>query len=189
MRHGFKAHAERIARAAREEAGLGPLDPLDARTYAERKGIYVLEFDELVLPSVIKHQLLVADSESWSGMTIKEDGAKAIIINPSHAAERQVSTIMHEVAHIVLNHVAVRVDVSATGILLVSEFSEDDEAEADWLAGTLLLPRDALRQHRQRGQTIAQIAAIFGVSIQLCEWRIRMTGVDVQMRRTRTAAY
>jgi hypothetical protein len=46
---------------------------------------------------------------------------------------------------------ATRVDFGPDGILLVSESSEDDEAEADWLAGALLLPRDALMACRNRG--------------------------------------
>jgi Zn-dependent peptidase ImmA (M78 family) len=91
---------------------------------------------------------------------------------------------MHELAHIRLGHVATRVDVGPDGILLVSEFSQDDEDEADWLAGALLLPRDALRHLRGLGQSAEDIARHFGVSKQLCEWRLRMTGVDIQLRRS-----
>lgn len=188
MRHGFKAQAERIASAARQELGLKPLDPLDAVRYADHVGVLVLDIQSLDISAQAKRQLLVVDSESWSGMTIKEAGVAAVIVNPSHAPERQASTLMHEIAHIVLKHVAVRVEVSPTGILLVSEYSEEDEGEADWLAGTLLLPRDALKHYRQLGMSVAQIGKRFGASIQMCEWRIRMTGVDVQMRRAQAGA-
>jgi Zn-dependent peptidase ImmA (M78 family) len=90
---------------------------------------------------------------------------------------------MHELAHIRLGHVATRVDVGPAGILLVSEYSEEDESEADWLASALLLPRDALHYFRGRGQTSEQIARHYGVSQQLCEWRLRMTGIEIQIRR------
>lgn len=122
-------------------------------------------------------------------MTIKEAGIMAIIVNPSHAPERQSSTMMHEISHIILKHVAVRVDLSQTGIMLVSEYSEDDEGEADWLAGTLLLPRDTIKHYRELGMTSTQIARLFGVSNQMCEWRIRMTGIEVQMRRSKASAH
>jgi hypothetical protein len=68
-------------------------------------------------------------------MTIKQGPLTGIVVNPSHGPERQASSIMHELARVVLNHIATRVDVSQTGILLVSEYSEEDEGEADWLAG------------------------------------------------------
>src|SRR5260221_6816755 len=35
---------------------------------------------------------------------------------------------------------------------------------------------------RERAST-AQIASSYGTSDQLCEWRLRMTGVDLQLRR------
>jgi Zn-dependent peptidase ImmA (M78 family) len=75
----------------------------------------------------------------------------------------------------------------AAGILLVSEYSADDEDEANWLAGALLLPRDALKHCREKGWPAARIIAHFGVSPDQYNWRIRMTGVDVQMRRSRAS--
>ena len=81
----------------------------------------------------------------------------------------------------------VRVDVSSAGILLVSEYSEDDEEEANWLSGALLLPRDALKHYRGKNWSPARIMALFGVSQDMYNWRIRMTGVEVQMRRARVS--
>jgi hypothetical protein len=77
----------------------------------------------------------------------------------------------------------VRVDVSATGVLLLSEYSDESEAEADWLMAAMLLPRDVLMGCPRRGDSVSDIACAFGTSEQLCEWRLRMTGVDVQLRR------
>jgi len=65
----------------------------------------------------------------------------------------------------------------------MSDYSEDAEAEADWLAAAMLLPRDVLIARRRRGDSISAIAEAFGVSDPLCEWRVRMTGVDVQLKR------
>ena len=183
MRHGFKAKAERLALDARHQLSIGPTDPLDGFRYAAYLGIGILRFDELRLSERARRQLLVVDPDSWSGMTIKVDGRTDILINPSHVTERRHSTLTHELSHIILGHVPTRVDLGPEGILLVSEYSEDDEAEADWLSAALLLPRDALMQCRNEGLTNTMIAKRYSVSGQLCEWRIRMTGIDVQLRR------
>jgi Zn-dependent peptidase ImmA (M78 family) len=117
-------------------------------------------------------------------MTLKEGDVIGVVVNPSHAQTRQCNNLMHELAHIELKHVPTRVDISATGSLLLSDYSEDQEQEADWLAGALLLPRTTLLTLRGRGRTIEQIAVAYGVSTALCDWRLKMTGVDHQLRRS-----
>jgi Zn-dependent peptidase ImmA (M78 family) len=183
VRHGFKAHAERLSVKAREELGLTLSAPLDPWIYANHLGVLVLDFRELDLSPECCQRLLDVDRDSWSGMTIREAETTAILVNPSHARSRQSSTLMHELAHFMLKHVPVRVDVSPSGMLLLSEYSDEGEAEADWLASALLLPRDILMRYRRRGDSVFQIASAFGTSEQLCEWRLRMTGVDIQLRR------
>jgi Zn-dependent peptidase ImmA (M78 family) len=183
VRHGFKAQTERLSEQARKTLGLDRTERLDPWLYAKHVGVIVIEFSELDISKNHLEQLLRIDGESWSGMTIKERGVIGIVINPTHAHGRQSSTLMHELAHVLLKHVPTRVDISASGLLLLSEYSEDAEAEADWLAGALLLPRDTLFNCRRRGDSIAQIATAFGTSEQLCEWRVRMTGVDLQLSR------
>jgi Zn-dependent peptidase ImmA (M78 family) len=183
VRHGFKAQAERLSAQARQALGVAPAAPLAPWLYAAHIGVVVLSFEEMEVSTHCRNQLLRTDAESWSGMTIKEQGVTAIVINPSHSRGRQSSTLMHELAHVLLKHVPARVDVSAGGMLLLSDYSEDAEAEADWLAAAMLLPRDALVQARRRGDSVADIAAAFGTSEQLCEWRLRMTGVEIQLKR------
>jgi len=90
---------------------------------------------------------------------------------------------MHELAHIELRHSPARVEVSDSGLLLLSDYSDEQEQEADWFAAALLLPRDGLIRLRSGRKTAAEIAAYYGVSEPLCQWRLRMTGVETQMRR------
>lgn len=141
-----------------------------------------MDFSTLELSARDIAQLTLMDADSWSGMTIKEGQATAIILNPSHPKTRQCSTLMHELAHLDLGHVPARVDVSPAGLLLLSEYDEAQEEEADWLAGTLLLPRQALMYFRRRGSNAREIAERFGVSEDMCVWRLRMTGVEAQLR-------
>ena len=109
----------------------------------------------------------------------------AVVLNPTHAKARQRSTLMHEISHIHLKHIGSRVDVSVDGLLLVSDFSREQEDEADWLAGALLAPRDALLLARKAGKSAQQICHDYGISNELCAWRLRMTGIDAQVQRGR----
>jgi len=186
LRRGFKALAERNALAARSALGRGPLDPLDAWEYARYLNVVVVNFASLGLSEDAVQQLTVTDQSSWSAMTLKDDGITLIVLNPSHAPSRQPNNLMHELAHIELDHQPARVDVSETGVLLLSDYSDDQELEADWHAGALLVPRDGLLEMRAQGASTADIASHFGVSEALCQWRLRMTGVDAQMRRRRS---
>lgn len=184
MRRGFKAQAERIGEQARADLGLDALSPLDPWIYAERLGFITLDIRELGLSAKYLAQLLEKDSDSWSGMTLQEGSLIGIVLNPSHSHARQAATLAHELAHQALKHVPSHVTVSETGLMLLSEYSDESESEADWLGAAILLPRDALFAKRRSGLSVSQIAFEYGTSDQLCEWRLRMTGVDIQLRRS-----
>jgi len=183
LRRGFKTQAERRSAQIRQALKLGPIAPLDPWKYAEHLGVVVLDFASLGLSAKSVRQLTIVDDESWSAMTLKEGNLFGIVLNPAHALTRQRNDLTHELAHIELRHVPARVEVSGTGLLLLSDYSEEQEQEADWHAGALLVPRAGLVQHRARGNAVDDIANYYGISPALCEWRIRMTGVEVQMRR------
>jgi hypothetical protein len=183
LRHGFKALAERSSRAAREALRIDSIAPLDPWAYAAHLGVLVLDFESLELKPNAIEQLTVHDPESWSALTLQEGEVLAIVINPAHVLPRRRVDLTHELAHIELKHTPARVEVSSTGVLLLSDYDDDQEQEADWLAAALLVPREGLVQMRARQETVSQIATHYGVSEKLCEWRLRMTGVDVQMRR------
>lgn len=185
MRRGFKAEAERVAVEVRNRLGLQAMAPVDPWAYAELLGVVVLDFDALGLTPKDAEQLLNVDPESWSGLTLKEGDTHYVVINPAHVRARQVNTMMHELAHIQLKHTPKRVDISVSGLMLLSDYPADQEEEADWLSASVLLPRDALCHYRSIGWSTAEICNHYGVSTQLCDWRLRMTGVNVQLRRRR----
>jgi Zn-dependent peptidase ImmA (M78 family) len=184
VRRGFKTEAEKRAADARRVLKVGLIAPLDPWAYASHVGVIVLDFGALGLSSASVRQLTINDDKSWSAMTIKEGGTLGLVLNPAHAQTRQRNDLMHELAHVELKHTPARVEVSKTGLLLLSDYSEDQEQEADWYAGAMLLPRAGLMHHRLRSKDAREIAEHYGVSPQLCEWRLRMTGVEVQMRRS-----
>lgn len=181
MRRGFKADSERRAVAARSAIGLGSMDPLDPWTYAEHLGVYVLEAADLDMEAQHTQQLLHIDPSSWSGMTLFEEGTHLVVLNTSDSRARRCATLMHELAHILLDHPPADVDISPSGIFLLSDYSAEHEEEADWLGATLLVPEASLLHHRRAGRSILEVAEFFGVSVDLCTWRSRMTGVEKRL--------
>jgi IrrE N-terminal-like domain len=69
--------------------------------------------------------------------------------------------------------------------LALRTYNEEQEQEADWLAGCLLLPRDALLAIRRRRLSDEEICSEYGVSPAMLRFRLNITGVDVQLRRAR----
>lgn len=92
---------------------------------------------------------------------------------------------MHELAHLIIGHKPARLDLTLDGLMILSSYDKQNEDEANWLAAALLLPRDALLLIRRRGMTNDEAAIAFGCSVQMLQFRINTTGVDVQLRRAR----
>lgn len=186
MRRGFKAQAERKSAELRSELSLSGTAPIDPWKLLQGRGIVVWSPEDVPgFGGQSLLQLVEIDADAWSGVTIRCDGQIAIIINSTHPLGRQANTLMHEWAHVELRHKPNRVDTSGDGFLLLSDYPPEHEEEADWLAGAALLPRDALLRSRSSGQPIEQIATNYGVSLELVQWRLRMTGVDRQLRYAR----
>lgn len=182
MKRGFKAQAERTAISVRQELGLGEMDALCPWKYAKHLGIEMLDFDKLGLSEANQNQLITKDPKSWSGMTLRLGEVTGIVLNPKHSIARQKSTLMHELAHFSLKHVPARVEVSASKLMLLSDYSDEQETEADWLGFTMLLPRELLYQLRKDGKSAKQIAKELQISEDVCTYRLRMTGVDIQLK-------
>lgn len=181
MRRGFKADAERRSISVRESLKLSATAALCPWTFAEALGVVVFGADELDLAAEHADQLLQRDPDSWSGMTLHDQGTHVVVLNSSHARTRQTATLMHEMAHITLGHIPAEVTVSPSGLVLLSDYSAEQEDEADWLGAALLLPEAALLQERGGGKSTEAIAESYGVSDALCKWRCRMTGVEKRL--------
>jgi Zn-dependent peptidase ImmA (M78 family) len=72
------------------------------------------------------------------------------------------------------------VDVSEDGLLVLNTFDQIQEEEANWLAGCLLLPRDALMLIRRHGMDLKVAAKRYGVSFDMLRYRTGITGVNYQ---------
>ncbi len=186
MRRGFKAWCETAAEKYRTALGLKPVDLLDPKELAVHLGVIVWRPEDVPeLSKTSLRQLTHHDAGSWSAVTIRHGDTKLTIVNSAHAVTRQRSSISHELAHIILEHEPGRIDLSREGHLLLSSFEKEQEDEADWLSGTLLVPRTGLLMAYQSAQDPRVLANRFGVSENMLNWRLRMTGVATQARRAR----
>lgn len=184
MRRGFKAWCERAADSYRA-ALQTPLDQqLDPEQLANHLGVEVWCPEDVPdMPAESLRHLTEDGRDDWSAVTIRVGKLHLTIVNSSHAVNRQRSSITHELSHIILDHEPSRIDISAAGHLLLNSFDKNQEAEADWLSGTLLVPREGLRKAFASVNDPASLAQRFGVSVDMLQWRIRMTGVAAQARR------
>ena len=187
MRRGFKTWCETAAEKYRTALGLKPVDPLDPKKLAAHLGVIVWRPEDVPeLSNESLRWLTNHDSDSWSAVTIRHDDTKLTIVNSAHAETRQRSSLSHELAHIVLDHEPGRIDLSRDGHLLLSSYEREQEDEAEWLSGTLLVPRDGLLIAYRSTRDPRSLANRFGVSVDMLNWRLRMTGVATQARRARS---
>ena len=185
MRRGFKTWCETTAGNYRTALGLKPEDPLDPENLAAHLGIIVWRPEEVPgLAESSLQQLTNHDSDSWSAVTIRVGDTNLTIVNSAHAPTRQRSSLSHELAHLILDHEPGRIDLSPEGHLLLNSFEREQEEEADWLSGTLLVPRAGLVIAYRSTQDPRKLANRFEVSVDMLNWRLRMTGVVTQAQRT-----
>lgn len=108
-----------------------------------------------------------------------------MIYKPVSSEGRRNNVIMHELSHTILGHDLADACIMDDGSLVPGNFDQNQEDEADWLAGTLLLPRPALMSIRRSRLKDEAACRRYLVSQEMLTWRFRMTGVDYQLARRR----
>jgi hypothetical protein len=187
FRRGFKAWCEETAASVRRDIDLADTDPLRAELVADWLGVPLMSERELAdLPAETAKGLVTTHKSVWSAITVSAGDSHLIIFNSSHSEARRSSDVMHELAHIILNHVPKMSFMDPSKGILIRSFDKDQEDEANWLAATLLLPRAALLLHRVRQTSDQELRRIFGVSAQMLTFRINTTGVERQLSRRRS---
>jgi hypothetical protein len=178
VQRGFKSRCEQTARRYRRKLGVSLEDALPYRRLADDLGVVLWTPSDVPgLDGETARQLSVTDPGSWSAVTIELDARHVIVVNTAQDERRIPNNVVHELAHIILGHAAARVDVSEDGHLWLTTYGRDQENEADWLAASLLLPRDGLLSCFSRRRNVEAIAARFQVSVELARWRLNATGV------------
>jgi hypothetical protein len=183
MRRGFKKEAREIAAGVRAELGLTPFQPLDPWALAAHLDIPVWALSSYTdsIPAASQH-ILHADTAAFSAMLAFLGRRRVVVYNDAHAVVRQSADISHELAHALLVHVP-----QATRDGLGREFDAEQEDEAKWLGGVLLVTDDFCVSCAVGGVNLADAAAAMCVSTQLMQWRFNMSGAIRRLRRRQAA--
>ena len=189
MRRGFKAEAERLAERTRTDMGLRPHEPLDIRQLAKHLNVEVIPADQLVDRARLE-ELERLQPGAFSAATFHlPDGRTVAVYNPYNDPEhtnsdrRTNSDIGHELAHILLDHDVREIQQLAGHTFITC--NPEQEQEATWLAGCLLLPRSLLLREAYAGTSAEAIAAKYQVSEHMARFRLNTSGVLLQARRAR----
>ena len=183
LRRGFKSESERIAERVRAEAHLSTGTQVSPEALAEHLGVELLAGDTLV-PLSRFEELSELQDDAFSACTFPPiDGRTVVVYNPLSSIGRRNSDVAHELAHILLGHELSRVETIGESTFLSCD--PQQEEEAGWLAGCLLLPRELLLREVGRGRSAAAIADKYEVSEDMAVFRINVTGVLRQTRHGR----
>lgn len=109
--------------------------------------------------------------EEFSALTVFDGPRRLIVHNDAHTPGRQANSITHELSHALLMH-----EPRVALVAGCRDCDIDEEDEATWLAGVLLITDDAAMAMARGGYTLAQAAARYGVSESLVQWRLNMSG-------------
>lgn len=181
---GFKSWCENTSEAIRGRLGLQKFEPIEPKQLADYLGVKILYPSEIAgLSADTINYLGSVDGDEWSAVTVSFLNVSVIVINQSHSLSRQSVDIMHELAHIIRAHQPAQHFTNDSGFVIRS-FDKTQEAEADWLAASLLLPRTALYQIAKSGNGADEACTNYHVSKQLLKYRLNVTGLTKQFPRS-----
>jgi Zn-dependent peptidase ImmA (M78 family) len=181
MRRGFKTEAREIAAEVRTELGLTPLDQLDPWALAAHLEIpiWALSSYRPANAWAVEH-LSETETGVFSAMLACQGIRRVIIHNDGHALVRQRADIAHELAHALLLH---KPHPALDG--RPPHYDRTQEEEAKWLGGVLLVTDEYCLVCCRDGLTVAEAALEIGVSKQLMQWRLNMSGARRRVARAR----
>lgn len=174
----FLQRIEAQAAQLRYRAGVGPLDRLDPRQVADRLDLTIATPDDIQAMAPDERANVEAMSPKiWSGSGLPlPDGHLLVLLNPSQTPERANVTVLEEAAHDHLGHEPTSIDTSTSGVPKRT-YNARNEQEAYWTAAAALLPSKAVALAVYKEQSACDLAAAYGVSVELAEFRIKITGL------------
>ncbi|MBA3916445.1 MAG: ImmA/IrrE family metallo-endopeptidase [Acidobacteriales bacterium] len=180
MRRGFKADAEGISAEVRQDLGITATAALPLERACASLGVEVRSAADLIeIDRLAKIEQV--QPGAFSACTFEIGDRRIIVWNPLSSPARTSSDITHELSHILLKHRVQNIHI--VGELTFFGCDPEEEQEANWLAGCLLLPRQLLLTYVRKGMSAEDIADKFAVSVPMVNYRMRVTGVLQQAKR------
>lgn len=178
--HGFKSKAERLALSVRGELGLETHAPFDPHLLAARRGVQIIETNDLLpygFPDAGSRHF--ARNSRVSAAYDVVDGVPFVLLFGRAAPTRRASDIAHELSHHELKHKPTE-PFDSIGC---RHWNLQQEEEATWLSGCLLVPAEGAFGALLNGLTLEEAAAQFRVSRDMFAWRAQKTGALVRLAR------
>lgn len=177
-----------VAIEERSDLGLGSIDALDPYDLCAEHGISVYALTEFQEehPEAVAH--FTQDRvKAWSAALLPIGSGRVIIENDRHAPVRRRSSIAHELSHHLLEH---HFDSVVLGEDHARQFDEQQEKEAKFLSGELLVPQAAALRMAYDKWNNEQVAAKYGVSVQFAQMqmkgpRVRATRAEAKFSQRR----
>lgn len=185
-RRGFKKECEEICHEVRTELGLGRHEPFDPFALADDLLIPHEPIDNYAADArcgwAVAH-LAGEGREEFSAVTVYRGTRRLILYNEQNSPARRRSDVAHELSHVLLEHVPgpVRGDGDAR------TWDSDQENEASWLGGVLLVPEHVALRVARLEIPVTGAAESYGVSVQLMQWRLNASGALKRAQRERAA--
>lgn len=195
MRRGFKAAADRHAADLRDAIGCTDNETIDLPRLARHLKVSVLAADKVLGSLELLRALHKEQEGAFSAATFIMPERTVVIYNSLDINGRHItpveakfdgrtrSNVAHEFSHLVLGHEVREVQKIAGHTFFTC--NAEQEAEANWLAGCMLLPRRLLLAAAYRGDTDDEIAIEHHVTKQMAAFRMNTSGAKMQAARTR----
>lgn len=183
----FKNEAEQIAEDIRGELGLQNIESLDPHALLRNLELPAISLADLVRLNGGKDPELAnavgllhsEETSSLSAATVFCGPQRMVVYNESHAEARQNSDLCHEAAHALLLHPP----APALDTFGCRAWNREIEDEAQFLAGTLLIPGKGVRYAAKAGWSLEVVADRFGCSVEMARWRDNVAGGRRMRRR------
>ena len=183
---GFKTRCENIARSTRVALESRPDAPLAVTELADYLGVGIIGPEDIPGMSKPALQVLLEDeADDWSALTVDRDDRVVIICNPTSSPGRFSSDISHELSHLILRHSPSTLMFAPDGKWTLRSYNGQQEEEAAWLSGCLLLPRPALLRIVRSEVSLNEAAQRYMVSERMLTYRRDITGVVRQVKGMR----
>ena len=182
LARGFKVQADRVSVGLRKQLGLRDTEPIDVASLLEYLGISLRCFSSFSDQASGSVAWLSGDGlEEFSALSLLvSDGCRLIIVNGNLSVGRWNSSVLHEVAHVLLLHSLDWISVCADKARSCDPLAE---LQANELAGHLLIPNPAGRYIYRSGMSDEESCSLYGVSRRMLKWRVGASGAYQMGRR------
>ncbi|AKM08445.1 MULTISPECIES: ImmA/IrrE family metallo-endopeptidase [Erythrobacteraceae] len=181
LRRGFKTEANATSREIRAELGLANDAPLCPFVTAKHLEVEVVKLSAFTAqhPEAVDYLIGSMGQTEFSAITVCIGTQRVVIYNDGHSPARCAANIMHELSHLLLLHPP----HPLCGENGKRHFDASLEDEANWLGPALLVSDEAAVAVAKRNIALSSAANEYGVSRQLMQMRLNVTGAHRRASR------